>query len=94
VTVAGITAAVWDVTYYRDACSRGGPTGFAFSTDAERVSQVADATAMLLDGNGDGQFSILGGIGERAHPAPSLDCKSLLYYSKRDGVRYLYLMRL
>ena len=45
------------------------PTGFAFQADAEPVFQANCATALLLDGNTDGFFSILGGIRDRTHPA-------------------------
>ena len=45
------------------------PTGFAIRADAEPVFQANYATALLLDGNTDGFFSILGGIRVRTHPA-------------------------
>ena len=45
------------------------PSGFEFRPDADPVFQANYATALLLDGNTDGFFSILGGIRERTHPA-------------------------
>lgn len=44
-------------------------TGFAVRRDADPAFQANYATALLLDGNADGFWSILGGIGDRAHPA-------------------------
>lgn len=45
------------------------PAGFAVRSDAHPVHQANYATALLLDGNTDGFFSILGGIQDRSHPA-------------------------
>jgi hypothetical protein len=45
------------------------PSGFGVRPDAEPVFQANYATALLLDGNTDGFFSILGGIRDRTHPA-------------------------
>ena len=45
------------------------PDGFGIRPDAEPVFQANYATALLLDGNPDGFFGILGGIPERTHPA-------------------------
>jgi hypothetical protein len=44
-------------------------TGFAIRPDADPLFQANYATALLLDGNTDGFWSILGGIRDRAHPA-------------------------
>ena len=45
------------------------PTGFAFRADANPVCQANYATALLLDGNTDGFFSVLGAIRDRNHAA-------------------------
>jgi hypothetical protein len=45
------------------------PDGFGIRHDADPVFQANYATALLLDGNTDGFFSILAGIRERSHPA-------------------------
>ena len=44
-------------------------TGFAIRSDADPVFQANYATALLLDGNAEGFWSVLGGIGDRTHPA-------------------------
>jgi hypothetical protein len=44
-------------------------TGFAIRRDADPVFQANYATALLLDGNAEGFWSILGGISDRTHPA-------------------------
>jgi hypothetical protein len=45
------------------------PTGFGVRPDADPVFQANYATALLLDGNIEGFWSILGGIQDRTHPA-------------------------
>ena len=45
------------------------PGGFAVRHDADPVFQANYATALLLDGNAEGFWSIFGGIGDRANPA-------------------------
>lgn len=45
------------------------PNGFGVRPDAHPAFQANYATALLLDGNPDGFWSILGGIGDRSHPA-------------------------
>jgi hypothetical protein len=45
------------------------PTGFGVRADADPVFQANYATALLLDGNTEGFWGILGGIRDRAHPA-------------------------
>jgi hypothetical protein len=45
------------------------PPGFALRADADPVFQANYATALLLDGNADGFFSVLGAIRDRNHPA-------------------------
>lgn len=44
-------------------------TGFAIRPDAEPVFQANYATALLLDGNTEGFWGILGGISDRSQPA-------------------------
>jgi hypothetical protein len=44
-------------------------TGFAVRRGAEPTFQANYATALLLDGNAQGFWSILGGIDDRDHPA-------------------------
>lgn len=44
-------------------------TGFVIRPDADPVFQANYATALLLDGNAEGFWSVLGGIADRAHPA-------------------------
>lgn len=44
-------------------------TGFAVRADAHPVFQANYATALLLDGNAEGFWSILGGIRDRTHSA-------------------------
>lgn len=46
-----------------------GPGGFAVRSDADPVVQANYATALLLDGNTEGFWGILGGITDRSHPA-------------------------
>jgi predicted Zn-dependent protease len=43
--------------------------GFAVRADADPVFQANYATALLLDGNAEGFWSILGGIDDRTHTA-------------------------
>ena len=45
------------------------PGGFAVRADADPVFQANYATALLLDGNAEGFWSIFGGIGDRTNPA-------------------------
>lgn len=45
------------------------PDGFAVRADAHSVFQANYAVALLLDGNADSFWSILGGIPDRRHPA-------------------------
>jgi hypothetical protein len=45
------------------------PGGFAVRADAEPVFQANYATALLLDGNAEGFWSIFGGIDNRTPPA-------------------------
>jgi hypothetical protein len=45
------------------------PAGFAVRADAHPAFQANYATALLLDGNADGFWGILGGIRDRDHPA-------------------------
>jgi hypothetical protein len=45
------------------------PSGFGVRPDADPAFQANYATALLLDGNTDGFFGVLGGIRERTHPA-------------------------
>jgi hypothetical protein len=45
------------------------PAGFAVRSDADPVFLANYATALLLDGNTDGFWSILGGTADRSHPA-------------------------
>jgi hypothetical protein len=45
------------------------PSGFGVRPDAHPVFEANYATALLLAGNTDGFFGILGGIRERTHPA-------------------------
>lgn len=45
------------------------PTGLSVRPDAHPVHQANYATALLLDGNADGFFGVLAGIGDRTHPA-------------------------
>ena len=45
------------------------PGGFGVRPDADPVFQANYATSLLLDGNTDGFFGILGGIRQRTHPA-------------------------
>ena len=47
-------------------------TGFAIRPDADPVFQANYATALLLDGNAEGFWSVLGGIGDRTHPAVAI----------------------
>ena len=44
-------------------------TGFAVRRDADPTFQANYATALLLDGNAEGFWSILGSIDDRGHPA-------------------------
>jgi hypothetical protein len=46
-----------------------GPGGFAVRPEADPVFQANYATALLLDGNTEGFWGILGGIRDRTHPA-------------------------
>jgi hypothetical protein len=46
-----------------------GPGGLAVRPDADPVFQANYATALLLDGNVEGFWGILGGIRDRSHPA-------------------------
>ena len=43
--------------------------GFAVRPDSDPVFQANYATALLLDGNAQGFWGILGGIADRSHPA-------------------------
>lgn len=45
------------------------PSGFGVRADADPAFQANYATALLLDGNSDGFLGVLGGIGDRTHPA-------------------------
>lgn len=45
------------------------PSGFGYRSDAHPAFQANYATALLLDGNTDGFWNILGGIEDRTHPA-------------------------
>ncbi len=45
------------------------PSGFGVRADADPTFQANYAVALLLDGNTDGFFGVLGGIPERTHPA-------------------------
>jgi hypothetical protein len=45
------------------------PGGFTVRPDADPVFQANYATALLLDGNAQGFWGILGGVGDRGHPA-------------------------
>lgn len=45
------------------------PHGFAVRADAHPVFQANYAVALLLDGNADSFWSIIGGIPDRSHPA-------------------------
>jgi hypothetical protein len=44
-------------------------SGFGIRADAHPAFQANYATALLLDGNAEGFWSILGGIEDRTHPA-------------------------
>jgi predicted Zn-dependent protease len=46
-----------------------GPGGLAVRPDADPVFQANYATALLLGGNAEGFWGILGGIRDRSHPA-------------------------
>lgn len=60
------------------------PNGFAVRADAHPVHQANFATALLLDGNADGFFSILGGIRDRDDPAVArLDAAVRAWRAKR-----------